>query len=243
MKPKVFITGVTGTVAPYVIEEFKLHGYEILDKHIRIESDEDLKHLDIYLEAMIPDVIIHLGLGPINYASFLSNWAFKHNKKFAYMSTVSVFEDNFGGPYEKDVIIDVKNPYGTYKYACEKEVLKSNPNSYIIRLGWQMSPVGDITSNNMFKFIHEHTINNTITVSDAFYPSASFIDDSAKAIYDIVHHVEPDLYLVNSNEKYSLFQILEMLKNKFKLDIGIQKENSFKRNDIMIDHRVLITKF
>lgn len=243
MKPKVFITGVTGTVAPYVIEEFKLHGYDTLDKHIKIEHDEDLKHLDKYLEAMIPDVIIHLGLGPINYASFLSTWAFKHNKKFAYMSTVSVFEDNLGGPYEKDAIVEVKNPYGVYKYACESEVLKSNPSSYIIRLGWQISPLCDITSNNMFKFIHEHTINNTITVSDAFYPSASFIDDSAKAIYDIVHHLEPDVYLVNSNEKYSLFEILDILKDKFKLDIRIQKENAFKRNDIMIDHRVLITKF
>ena len=243
MKPKVFITGVTGTVAPYVIQEFKSHGYEILDKHIRIESDEDLKHLDKYLEAMIPDVIIHLGLGPIYYASFLSNWTNKHNKKFAYMSTVSVFEDNSGGPYKKDVIVNVKNPYGTYKYTCEKEVLKSNPNSYIIRLGWQISPVGDISSNNMFKFIHEHTINNTITVSDTFYPSASFIDDSAKVIYEIVHHLEPDLYLVNSNENYSLFEILDILKDRFRLNISIQKEDAFKRNDIMIDHRILIAKF
>ena len=78
-----------------------------------------------------------------------------------------------------------------------------------------------------------------ITVSNKFYPSASFLDVSADAVIDIIKK-PPGLYLVNSNPRYSLYEILQLLKDKFKLDITIQKDDTFQRNDLMIDHEVKV---
>lgn len=240
---KVYITGITGTVAPYVKEEFQANGFDVFDKHFRINEETDIKELKDYIHQIKPDIIVHLALGPFSVVETLAEYAKANHIKFAYISTVSVYEDNAGGPYNKDTIVTVENEYGKYKYDCENIVRKIKPDSYIIRIGWQISDQGDSESNNMFNFIKNNTDdNNTITVSDQFFPSTSFLDETAKAIVNIITTKEPDLYLANSNKDKSLYDIVSMLKEQFHLDIEVVNDSTFSRNDIMIDNRVNIRK-
>lgn len=241
---KAFVTGITGTVAPYLKDVLIENGYQVLDTHFRINEESDLTPLKQYLTKQKPDAIFHLALGPFSYAQTLAEYAKKQNILFVYISTVSVFEENSGGPYTKDTKVTVTNDYGTYKYKIECLVKEIYNDSFIIRIGWQISDRCDETSNNMFSFI-KHNLNeqNEIQVSDSFYPSTSFIPDTVNAIVDIATKQKPDLYLVNSNTSKSLYEILIYLTHKYDLDITVKKDHSFSRNDIMIDDRVTIPKF
>ena len=237
---KVYLTGITGTVAPYIKETFLKEGYHVDDTHMRINHIKDIQTLKSHIEKSKPDLIIHAALGSIETTEMLAEYSYLKNIPFVYISTVSVYEDNNGGPYHKEDTIHVKNEYGLYKYTSEQRALTSNPNTYIMRIGWQISPKADTESNNMFKFIKDNTNEHgIITVSNQFYPSASFLDDTANAVIDIIKK-PPGLYLVNGNPKYSLYEILHLLKDKFKLHIEIQKDDTFQRNDLMIDHEVTI---
>lgn len=238
---KAYVTGITGTVAPYIKEELIIHGYDVYDKHFRVESDDQLHELKKYLDEINPDVIFHLALGPFSVVELLSKYCETNSKSMVYISTVSVFEDNDGGPYTKDTVVTVTNNYGKYKYDCENIVKELCPNSHIIRIGWQISRELDKTSNNMFNFIFNNlNDNNEIVLSDKFYPSTSFLDDTARAVVDIYLKMNPDLYLVNSNKWQSLYEIVEMLNKRYNLNITVIKDSSFSRNDIMIDERVEI---
>lgn len=240
---KIYVTGMTGTVAPYLKDVLTAQGHNVIDRHIRIQSDTDLEELNTYLNQESPDIIYHLALGPISMAETLATYAQAHQKILVYISTVSVFDDNSGGPYTKETPVDVKNEYGAYKYACEKAILAIHPLSFIIRIGWQISPDQNPTTNNMFNFIHsQKNTANEITVSDAFYPSVSFLDDTAEAIVGIVDTMPPDLYLVNSNAGSSLFQIITQLNQTYNFGLTVIQDNTFKRNDLMRDERVSIPK-
>jgi dTDP-4-dehydrorhamnose reductase len=237
---KVYLTGITGTVAPYIKEAFLKEGYHVDDTHIRINHIKEVQTLKHHIKKSQPDMIIHAALGPIETTEMLAAYSKLKNIPFIYISTVSVFEDNNGGPYHKEDAIHVKNEYGLYKYTSEQHALNSNPHTYIIRLGWQISPNADTESNNMFKFIKDNTNDQgIITVSNQFYPSASFLDNMANAVVDIIKK-PPGLYLVNSNPKYSLYEILHLLKDKFKLQLTIQKDDTFQRNDLMVDYEVKV---
>lgn len=237
---KVYLTGITGTVAPYIKDALFHQGYYVNHKHFRINNIEEIDQIKSHIEHLKPDVIIHAALGPIEVTEMIAMYSKIHQVPFVYISTVSVYEDNNGGPYFKEDDIMVKNAYGLYKYTSEQRALSINSNSYIIRLGWQISPEKNTTSNNMFKFIKDNTDEkNNIAVSDLFYPSASFLNDTADAIVEIIKK-QPGIYLVNGNPRYSLFEILHILRNKFQFDINIVKDNSLKRNDIMVDPEVRI---
>ena len=236
---KAFITGITGTVAPYLKKELQSMGYEVFDKHYRINEEKDLEDLKLYLNEIKPDVIFHLALGPISFAETLALYAKENNIKFSYISTVSVFEDNSGGPYNVDTVVTVKNEYGKYKYECEQVVKVINLNSYIVRIGWQISEKADATTNNMFRFIKDNLNDkNEITVSDKFYPSASLLPVTVRGIVQATFNHDPGLYFVNSNNGKSLYEILHTLKEKHRTNWIILKDNSFSRNDIMLDSRI-----
>lgn len=238
---KAFITGITGTVAPYIKRELECNGYTVYDKHFHI-NDEDFSTLNAYLNHVKPDIILHLALGPLSYTRVLAEYAKNSGAKFLYVSTVSVFEDNNGGPYTKNTKVLVENDYGTYKFENEQLVKEVKPDSYIVRIGWQISETGDTDSNNMFQYIKNNIKDNTIIVSDQFYPSASFLNQTAKAIVDIVTNKKPKLYLVNSNYDKSLYEIVTLLNKQFNLNLTIKSDSNFKRNDIMIDNSVSIKK-
>ena len=195
------------------------------------------------MEEIKPDLIYHLALGPVSYAELLASYSKENDIPFVYISTVSVFEDNDGGPYTKDTVVKAKNDYGKYKYDCENAVREIYKNSYIIRIGWQISEIGDSTSNNMFRFIKDNTNEqNEIIVSDESYPSVSFLNETVNTIRNITESCKPDLYLVNSNTNKSLYDIVTMLCQTFGLGIKVINDSTFKRNDIMIDNRVNIPK-
>jgi dTDP-4-dehydrorhamnose reductase len=239
---QVYVTGLTGTVAPFIIQELKRKGYTHVGQHIHIHNVEDITTSLDDVKQSCPNIIIHAALGPIDWTEALAMYAKLHNIHFVYISSVSVFDENASGPYTVNDIPKTTEGYGGYKYACEQAVVRKYAQASIIRLGWQIDPTGRTDTNNMFRFFNEqHKTKGRIAVSSRFYPSCSYLDDTAKEIIHIIERDQPVFYHINANKGLSLFELATLLKTKHNEPWIIEKDDTFSRNDLMIDFRVKLT--
>lgn len=241
MKPgsKVYLTGITGTVAPFLINALNYQGIQVVGDHVRVHEDADIKISLQNIEKYKPDTIFHLALGPTNWAEALARYAHQKRIKFIYISTASVFDDQGSGPYTIDRPVKATQGYALYKYQCESVVKTMNPSAYIIRIGWQVDPQQRINTNNMFRFFHEQLMQQgKIKVSDSFFPSASYLPDTVQGMIKI-ESMPSGLYHLNGNH-HSLFAIAQYLKQKHQFNWVIELDPSFSRNDILLDARITL---
>ena len=236
---RAYLTGLTGTVAPFLKKSLHDQSIEVVGHHLRIEHDQDILRSINDVKSYQPNMIFHLALGPIAWAEALARYAYEHNLKFIYISTASVFDDNAAGPYEIDTLVKAKAGYPLYKFQCEEVVRKVNPGAYILRIGWQIDPNQRPDTNNMFRFFKEQfDRQGKIVVSDTFFPSTSWLPDTAKAIVKSLKYPS-GLYHLNGNHD-SLYAIKTYLKKRFRKDWLIEKDVTFSRNDILLDRRINI---
>jgi dTDP-4-dehydrorhamnose reductase len=239
MELTAYLTGITGTVAPFLATTLRRYGYRIVGKHYRIEKDEDISTSIDDLTSNKPTIVVHLALGPIAWAKALALWAHQHQKTFVYISTASVYDDQGNGPYTIHAPVVAKQGYGLYKFQCEQAVKEVNANAYIVRIGWQIDPLRSATSNNMFRFFFEQIHRQgKIGVSSEFFPSASFLPDTTEAMYRMIQSYSPGLYFINGNRHLSLYDIAVRLNEKYQQSWVVERLDNFKRNDILIDPRL-----
>jgi len=237
---KAIFTGLNGTVAPYVKQYFEAHGYEVIpyDRN-KVPIDDDLK-IRVFFNEVNPDLVIHFAMGAVSWTAVLARLSYEKNIKFVYISTVSVFSNDNFGPHDILAIPDATDDYGQYKRNSEEVVKKVNPLAYIIRLGWQIGY--EKGSNNMIDFLYKRMEQDgIIRASDQWFPSTSFIKDTAKAIFQIVTNLNYGLYHVNSNDHLTFYEIVKNLSNIYP-DFKVEKSNDFKADHRMVDERVEIPK-
>jgi dTDP-4-dehydrorhamnose reductase len=236
-----YITGLTGTVAPWLMRSLQKANVLPVGKHLHLSDISQIQDSLLDLGCQPIHYLFHLALGPIEWGTALATYAFEKKIPFIYISTASVFDDNASGPYTIDSVPKPQSGYGLYKYQCEQAVQKVNPHAYILRIGWQIDPNQNPTTNNMFKFFHDQRqTQGKITVSSRFYPSCSFLPDTTDALVNIALTQRPGLYHVNGNHTLSLFEIALKLNERYQLDWIIEKDDAFARNDILLDDRVQI---
>ncbi|MCV2231859.1 sugar nucleotide-binding protein [Acholeplasma manati] len=237
---KVIITGMNGTVAPWIAKVYKSKGYEVVSFDRTKTNIDNEDAILKFIETQDPRVIIHCALGPVSWAESLARISRMLDITFVYTSTVSVYGNQQKGPFVVSDPVIPNDDYGTYKKQCEDACLAINPKSYILRLGWQIGY--DEHNNQMLHYIHEKMKSEGVCkLSSRFYPSASFLEDTAQSIYAVVLNLPPDIYLLNSNHKYSLYEIGLYLKKQHPL-IKIEEDLSFIYDNRMFDIRVPIKK-
>jgi nucleoside-diphosphate-sugar epimerase len=236
MKAMAYVTGLTGTVAPFLVRALKTRGYATGGHHIRVNEAHDIPLSLADINLVQPTIIYHLALGPIAWAEALASYAYEHHLPFVYVSTASVFDDNAAGPYPLSAIVNARQGYGLYKYQCERAVLKVNPQAYVIRIGWQIDPEQRTDTNNMFRFFQDQlNQQGKIVVSDQYFPSSSWLDDTGKALVNLIRDHPGGLYHLNGNTNDSLYTIASKLNKQFSKKWIIEKDDTLKRNDVLLD--------
>lgn len=236
---KAIITGMNGTVAPVIARLLKEKGFEI------ISWDRNKVHVDNnfmgreFISSHNPDWILHIGMGSPDWAEMLAGISREMNMKFLFTSTAGVYTGQGSGPYDILSYPDANDDYGKYKIFCEQKIIRANGNAYIARLGWQIGNAGN--SNNMIDFLEQRMAESgKVRASDIWLPSCSFLGDTANALYDLLTEKTPGLYLVNSNQRFSFYQIVSALNKKHGYRWNIELDNSFSKDDRMVDDRVNI---
>jgi len=237
---RALFTGLNGTVSPVAAEFFKTKGYEIISYNRSQTSVTDYEEIKIFISFSKVDMILHFAMGTPEWSGILARIAKENDIKFVFISTVSVYASTHQGPLTIQDVPDAEDEYGKYKRISEQIVLKENPKSYVLRLGWQIGKAPG--SNEMIDYLTKQMDEyGVIKASSRWYPSCSFMEDSAESIYEIVHTLPEDTYLINSNTAYTFFEICVNLTRIHKGFI-IEETEDFVQDFRMFDERVPIRK-
>lgn len=235
---KALFTGMNGTVAPAVATYFKEKGYEIISYDRNSISTINVDEIDQFIQKAKIDMLLHFAMGSFEWTAMLATVCKKRSIPFVFISTVSVFSNQNRGPYTVDSIPDASDEYGSYKRKSEQIVMLNNPQAYIIRLGWQIG--NSRGKNQMIDFLYQQMDKQGfISASSLWYPSVSFLEDSASAIYQIIKNLPAGLYHVNSNESYTFFDIVTRLTRIYP-EFVVKENKEFDADHRMVDGRVHI---
>jgi dTDP-4-dehydrorhamnose reductase len=237
---KALFTGLNGTIAPVVAHYFKENSYEIIAYDRTKISTTNFIEIESFIKSSKPDMILHFAMGDPEWSRMLAKISKSLKIKFIYISTVSVYDSKHRGPFTIHDLPDATDDYGKYKLISEKIVKDENQDSYILRLGWQIGKTAG--SNNMIDYMTKQMAEHgVIKASSKWYPSCSFMEDTAQSIYEIVHTLPHDTYLINSNTAYTFFEIACEL-TKLHPNFIIEETTDFIQDFRMFDERVPIRK-
>jgi dTDP-4-dehydrorhamnose reductase len=233
---KAIITGMNGTVAPEVAKYFMAMGVNMIAfDRSKIDINNENMIAD-FLQAEKPDWFLHIATGPVEWAERVAKICRELNIKFLFTSTVSVFSEHSSGPYTVESVPNAEDDYGRYKIECEKRIIAVHPEAYITRLGWQIGRSAG--SNQMVDFLERSMAEKGhIEASVKWYPSCSFLEDTAAALYDIVMNFPSGLYLLNSNKRSTFYEIVSAM-NKQNKRWNVTRGSNPNRDDRMFDERV-----
>jgi len=109
----------------------------------------------------------------------------EHDCKMIHLSTDYVFDGTATAPYKEDSPTNPQSVYGASKLEGEKQALKFNPDSVIIRTSWVYSEFGKNFVRTMVKLMKE---KDEINVVNDQFGSPTYAADLAEAIIEIINN-------------------------------------------------------
>ncbi len=208
----ILITGINGTLAPVLAMHLQQHPdikFHLVPWDRQRISPEDHQAVEQFVMNTRPSWICHLGMGPESWAGQLAGLAARLDSGFLFTSTALVFGDEKNGPFETNSPRFPSEETGQYKLRCEDAVLAANPNSLIVRLGWQIGFTRG--GNNLVEALEQlMDVEGRIEASEHWIPAVSFLDDSALAMIDLMIAGAQGIYHVDSNA-HSAMTFLELV--------------------------------
>ncbi|XP_054721724.1 methionine adenosyltransferase 2 subunit beta-like [Uloborus diversus] len=153
---KVIITGASGLLGRALMKEFLTHTWVVLgfalsrakDIHLQVDLTDEVE-VEKIIQQFKPDVIVHSAAqrSPdrvekeyddarklnVDCSKKLAEFARAHDAAFIYISTDYVF-DGKDPPYSENADPNPLNLYGKTKLEGEREVMKINPDSCVLRI-------------------------------------------------------------------------------------------------------------
>jgi len=213
---KLLITGLNGTVAPWVRSEAASRGWDVVGWDRNAVAPANEVAALAFLRAEAPDAIVHLAMGPESWAGQLAGFARLHGAHMVFVSTAMVFDASSVGPHRPHDPRTAKDDYGQYKIRCEDAVLSACPSATVARIGWQIAP--DALGNNMLRHLDEQQARDgRIRASSAWRPACSFMTDTAAALCDLVQEGTGGPVHLDSNasDALSFDQLVQLLRAKY----------------------------
>ena len=236
---KAIITGMNGTVAPFLASNLYKKECLVIPWDRDETSIDNFKAAEKFFAKHGASHFFHIATGSPLWAQNVAEICFKKDIKFLFTGSVSVFDENSNGPFTINSTPNATDDYGLYKIECEKRVKLVNPEAIIARLGWQIG--NERGSNNMvdylFKMMDE---NGQVEASENWFPSCSFLDDTAVTLHELAINFPAGTYHLEGNPGLSLFQIATALKKVHGFPWEIVKSKKPARNNFMIDTRVKV---
>lgn len=236
-KRRILITGLHGTLAPYVAKVAESQNYQVIEWPRHLVDPLNIGEANLFLFRMKLDAIVHCATGPEVWAGTLSHFAETNNIPFVYTSSVMVYSDRREGPYGIYDPADSVEEYGLYKMRCEREVRNNGFHSCIIRLGWQIAE-NSLTGNQMVYHLEKQQAERGyVECSNEWYPACGFIEDTASIIMKCINEKWYGLFHLDGNckDKYTFAEIVEKLKFKLKRNWDVRIVNNYIHDQRMKD--------
>lgn len=245
---KALITGSRGTVGMSLCSALRRDGWHVTGWDRTQVANTNYTEMKCFIEAESPDVLIHLAAASqpsnpppgvdegwlVNYewTSELAWITQLLNIRFVFTSTAMVFTDKQPGPYTIASPPDASEGYGLHKKLAEAQAFKQNPNTRVVRLGWQ---IGDNTEGNqMTAWLHQR---ESVEASVRWIPACSHLEDTATALIKVCRQ-PPGIYQLNANEGWSFFDLAVALRTRHGMDVRVQPSFDWAYDQRMLDPRI-----
>jgi dTDP-4-dehydrorhamnose reductase len=245
---KAIITGASGTVGSRLSEHLKQQGFDVIPWDRQRVPVDDYWAMERFVREAAPDVLFHLATAsqPTGRAgeSWLINYEWTSELawitrtlgvRYVFSSTTLVFTNDAKGPFTVDSPPDASEGYGYEKRRAEERVFFQNPDARVARLGWQ---IGDrYSGNNMLAFFEDKMRQEgRVEASTRWYPACSMLEDTVRELHRIAW-AEPGLYMLDSNERWTFYEIARALNGLHGNRWRVEPSESFVYDQRMRDAR------
>lgn len=248
---KALITGASGTVGSALTDHLTQLGHTPIAWDRSQVPYDDYHSMLGYILLIKPDVVYHLAVASQPQGHENEEWWVTFHWtgelawicrqlaiRFIFTSSVMVWSDNASGPFTPDSPPDVTEGYGHIKLQAEQRAMHQNPDAIVARLGWQIGAAAG--SNNMVDFFAQQMKEQgEIRASRRWLPACSFVQDTAAALTALAT-LSPGLYLVDSNTRWSFYEIALALDAVHGHRWRVFADDSFVFDQRMQDPRVPI---
>ncbi|BDQ04627.1 MAG: NAD(P)-dependent oxidoreductase [Candidatus Dojkabacteria bacterium] len=238
---KVLITGGKGMLGSKLATFLQSKGYEVSNpgsNELDITNTEQVRQ---YLLSNSPDFIINCAaytnveqaeseeekpkVFEINTKApgKLAKLTDEANIGFMHISTDYVFSANDPRGYaEFDVPTQpAYNYYGETKRLGEFEVMKNNPNSYIVRVQWTFGEGGKNLVDTMLKLAETRTELNVVEDEVGVPTYTYYVAQSIAYILDNSQSIQPGFYHAVSEGQCSRYEQVQYIYEIAKLDVKL----------------------
>lgn len=250
---KAILTGVNGAVGTGLKRHLEAQGHTVVGWDRRHVPIDDSAAMEAFIHDQHPDALFHLAIPSQSTGRENESWWVNHYWtgelaricrqsaiRFLFTSTVMVFTDHAVGPFTVESIPDAAEGYGYEKYQAEQWAVSQNPDTVVVRLGWQIGEQPG--SNNMIDFFQRQMAEHgEVRASRRWLTACSFIGDTAAALTHLV--AQPaGVYLVDSNTRWTFFEIASALNALHGQQWTITPSDDFVYDQRMVDPRVPVAK-
>ena len=231
------LTGMHGTVAPILAAELRSRGGETLAWDRSAVDPEDSRAIADFIRSSRASALVHCGMGSPLWAERMAACCADLGIPFLYTSSVSVFGGHQVGPFDPDAVPEPTDEYGRYKFECEQRVGAACAGAVIVRLGWQIAL--RTGGNQMVDHLaRQHAEKGHIDASTEWYQACSFLDDTARALADLLEGGAKGLFHLDGNPGWSFHRIVEALNELLDADWRVHPTQVIKVNNLMRDRRL-----
>ncbi len=246
---KFVITGKSGTVGRALNEYLSQKGHTIVGWDRSKVSIFDYAAMEAFLKEVKPDGLYHLAVPSSSTGIPNESWTVNYQWTselawlcrvleipFYYTSTVMVFSAQAKGPFTPESRPDAYEGYGYEKRMAEERVLYQNPDARIIRLGWQIGH--EPGSNTMVDYLERKMKSEGIVAaSTRWLPACSYLEDTVQ-ILDHLRALPPGIYLFDTNERWSFYQIAFAINRLEKRTWNVVASDNYVYDQRMQDPRL-----
>ncbi len=248
---KAIITGINGTIGSVLRQRLESQGHTVVGWNRRDTAIDHYQTMEDFLRAESPDVVFHLAIASRPTGRENESWLVNYewsselawitrvlNITFIFTSTAMVFSNDARGPFKLDSVPDAGEGYGFEKRMAEQRVFYQNPQTRVVRLGWQIGEKSG--SNNMIDYLERNNRENgQVSASTRWLPACSFLPDTAEGLQRLAT-MDPGLYMLDANRKWNFFEIASALNARHGNPWKIVPSDDFVYDQRMIDPRLEI---
>jgi len=245
----IILTGATGTIGQVLLKQLTDQHYKVIVWNRNETAIDDYHQMFNYINKQKPVAFIHLAaITSFDSEKRINSWQVNYEWpseiawicrelkiKFIFISTNLVFQKS--GPYYIDTAPDAASGYGYEKLQAEKRVIYQNPETIVLRLGWQIAEYGN---NSLITWLDNmQDIHSCIELNINWLPSCSFVEDTCSIIVASVNYF-PGIYMINANKDNNMFQIATFLKKNYQKEWNLIPVNGQYIDQRMFDERIKI---
>lgn len=243
---RALVTGISGTVGTMLSRLLKQQGHDVFSWDRSQVPINDYYKMENYVKLIRPDALFHLAYTPDPTQSWFVNYEWTSELawiahilgiRFVFTSTNLVFSHRQQGPFIPESVPDAQEGYGLEKRKSEERIMFQNPDAVIVRMGWQINIHSG--HNNMVEFLKRRMLNEgKVRASVKWWPACSFVEDASAKLIELAVDAPAGIYMLDSNEKWSLFEIASALNLQYGFSWNIEATEDYGWDSRMIDKRI-----